>query len=320
MTPMEFTCGDSYLFASRSLDYTFDKVIITGSCRSGKTTLGNILATCKFVENSEEPWTAKILPILSGLKLVEKSVAMQLFNTFISELFHEMILLRTASFRPNDISSIWKQKSPEEIFWRMTQLSTRDDIESFLAEHKRLLVLNMPELLSFSDFLFESLDGLKLIHVIRDGRHVALDCLKKQWFSDDQLLNPIKPYPYSVYSDNSNKWHIPWWVTKGEEELFISYTEYDRCIYYWCQMVESASAVKNNTECMHTIIYDELISNPHRTLETIYEFLGVTPTPMTEMAISQLINRNQFKLTDESLTISLELKKRKSNLDQYIFG
>lgn len=41
---------------------------------------------------------------------------------------------------------------------------------------------------------------------------------------------------------------------------------------------------------------------------------------MTEMAISQLINRNQFKLTDESLTISLELKKRKSNLDQYIFG
>ena len=98
-------------FSSGKLHYNFRTAIITGACRSGKTTLGTLLATCNNVENAEEPWTAKILPLLANLKGLNKDLAKDIFLNFVTEFCNETILLRTVSFRPDDASTILNQKT-----------------------------------------------------------------------------------------------------------------------------------------------------------------------------------------------------------------
>jgi hypothetical protein len=311
MQKITFPKAHDLSFSSGPIYFNFETAIITGACRSGKTTLGNLLATASYVENAEEPWTAKLLPLSTGLGLIDERVGKEMFLNYVTELFNEKILLRDATFRPGDLSSIWAQKSHEEIFWRLTSLKTRPDIKKYITEHSPLLLLNLTEVLPFAHFFFDVLPKTKMIHVIRKGQEVAYDCLQKHWFSDEQLLTPIKALPYYIHVSKGKKWHLPWWVNHDEEELFLSYSEYDRCVYYWCQNVQAGLDATENFvkegKCI-VVHYEDIISDTRKTFDEVSGFLEISPTPLTEMAIAKIkargthtYNVNEFKITQKLL-------------------
>ena len=307
-----FTSKDNLTFSSGPIHFNFEAAIITGACRSGKTTLGNILGTCSNIENVEEPWTAKLLPLMTGLGLMDEDIGKEMFVAYITELYIETIFLRRANFRPQDLSCIWAQKDHEEVYLRLTELNTRLDIKKYTEKNNPLLLLNLTEVVPFLKFLFESMPKSKLIYVIRDGKDVAMDCLHKRWFSDKQLLSPIKALPYQKYVYKNNIWHLPWWLNSGDEDLFISYTEYERCIYYWCQTVESGSKLVNKMiakgNCLN-VYYDDLIKNTLDTTKLATEFLGSKMTPKTEYAIAKLKLR-ALKKSNQEVIIDKNLKDR----------
>jgi hypothetical protein len=308
----KFTLSNKLSFSSGPIHFNFNTAIIAGACRSGKTSLGNLLGTCANIENVEEPWTAKILPLMSGLNLVNDSIGKEMFLVYITELYIETIFLRRANFRPQDLSCIWAQKDHEEVYSRLTELKSREDIKKYTTKNNPLLLLNLTEVVPFLDFLFDSMPKTKLIYVIRDGKDVALDCLDKGWFSDNQLLSPVKALPYQKYRIKNKIWHLPWWINLGDEDLFISYTEYERCIYYWCQTVESGANFVNemiNKGSCYKVYYDDLMKKPLHTVKLVTEFLDSKMTPKTEYAIAKLKLR-VFKNLNQEIITDINLKNR----------
>lgn len=317
MEQWAFPEAKTLTFTSGNIHLTFKTAIITGVCRSGKTTFGNLLATSQCVEHAEEPWTALVLPLMVGLKLIDYHVGRDMFVNFVTELCNDMILLRTANFRPNDLSSIWGQKTHEEIFWRLTNLHRRSDVKSFLNKQNPLLLLNLAETMPFAKFFFDALTDVKLIHVVRKGLDVAHGCLLKHWYSDEQLINPVNAIIYRMYDFKGKRWHLPWWVPCGEEERFLSYSEYERCVYYWCQLMEKGideiRDMVENERCI-VIHYEEFVANPREVYKSASEFLEITPTTLTESAFAKIKKLETSKHGYDGLKISKELSSRIESL------
>ena len=297
--------------------------MIVGACRSGKTTLGTLLGTCNNVENAEEPWTAKILPLLSGLGSIDELIAKDIFLNFITELCNETILLRSVSFRPDDLSTILNQKNSEEISFRFNELTTRSDVNEFKKKNNPLLLLNLTEVLPFVSFFFDVMPKTKLIHVIRNGNNVAKDCLDKGWFSDVQLKTPIKALPYQTIKLSGEIWHIPWWVNFGDEELFLSYSEYERCIYYWCQNIESGICEiqqLKNKDMYKTIFYEDLITKPSKIFSEVLDYLMISPGPLTKKSLDKIKNRKNKAPKIKNKKISKHLQFRMDEINSYIYN
>jgi hypothetical protein len=110
-----------------SNSYEFPVAVITGVCRSGKSLLGNILATCQEVEYAEEPWAAMSFPLAISKGNMNKEFSATWLNSYIVELFSELILLRSANFRHQDLSSIWTKKHLRRYFieWQQSILTRK---------------------------------------------------------------------------------------------------------------------------------------------------------------------------------------------------
>jgi len=308
-----FQSAKDLSYSSGNIHFNFNTAIITGVCRSGKTTLGNLLATAPYVENAEEPWTATNLSMMTGLGLIDERAGKEMCLNFLTEMFNDMILLRKANFRPKDLSSIWNQKSGEEIFSRLTDLYSRGDVKEFISDNSPLLLLNLAEILPFIDFFLDVLPETKLIHVVRKGLDVASDCYQKHWFSDEQVKLPIKAFPYSTYKFRNETWYLPWWVSRDEEELFLSYSEYERCVYYWCQLIQSEldriDGLVDEGKCI-VIRYEELIKDPRKSFDEAAYFLNIKSTPLTEMAIAKVKSREEIVHDSSKFKVVKELRNR----------
>ena len=303
-------------FSSAKNLFNFRTAIIIGACRSGKTSLGTLLGSCKFVDNIEEPWTAKIITLISGLRMVSENLGKQILLNFVTESCNETILFRTQSFRPSDMSSIWNQKENQEIIDRLTNYETRQDVQDYIRKNNPLFLINLTEVQHFTKLLTDTLKNTKLLHVVRNGFEVASECMFKKWFSDEQLENPVKALPYKIYTSNNISYHIPWWVSKDEEELFLKYSEYERCVYYWCQTIEpSVAHLAQNNKNNKTIKYSELLSNTKAIFLETCDYLNISPTEKSYKLVDKISHRASNLIHKE--TIDSSLKMRIKYLNEY---
>lgn len=307
-----------FSFSSAKNLFNFRTAIVVGACRSGKTSLGMLLGSCKFVDNIEEPWTAKIVTLINGLKMLPDNLSKQILLNFVTESYNETVLFRTQSFRPSDMSSIWEQKETNEIVDRLTKYKTRKDVQDYIKKNNPLFFINLTEVQSFTKLLTETLKNTKLLHVVRNGFEVASECLNKKWFSDKQLRNPIKALPYKLHTFKKTVYHLPWWVGKGEEKLFLKFSEYERCVYYWCQTIEP-SLIKldhlKEKKKNKTIKYSDLLRNTEKIFLETCNYLNISPTKKSYKLIKKISLRENNTIYKEPLNISL--KKRADYLNEH---
>ncbi|CAI2717019.1 sulfotransferase [Nitrospina watsonii] len=280
---------EDVFFRSGANQLDFPVVVITGACRSGKTLLGNLLATCPEVEYAEEPWPARTLLMAVSSRKMEREFASSMFSTYLFELYCDLILLREANFRRQDLSSIWTKKTPEEIDWRLNNLNVRNDVLAFLKNKNPTLLVNLPECALFADFIFASLIQVQIIHVVRNSFDVAWDVSEKKWFSNEQLLSPLHANLYSAKTLAGQTWYIPWWVDEGEEESFVKLSDYERGLYYWCSLVETgleAFQACGSREIM--VCYEDLVADPDREFNRVISCLGFSRGKLTGQMIGRV--------------------------------
>jgi len=267
-------------------------VIITGAGRSGKSLLGNILGSCQHVEHIDEPWFPMVLPMLAGLGTIDEDLAVQMFQTSVTELLNDRLLMRNANLRPSDMSSIWKQKSPEEIFSRLINLHSRDDVKQHGRDHRPTLVLNLPDTVPFCSLFKKAVPDCHVIHLIRDGIDVALEVREKGWLSNEELSHPNNPLPYRKYTSvpTGQTVYLPCWVEDGSEEQYLSYSELGRGLYYWRRMSnDNDIRTAGFGESKYSIVkYEDLVERPAQTFEGLKTRLNLKSTEITELLLSQL--------------------------------
>lgn len=291
--------ANDYFFQPDSFRLKFRIAIIAGVNRSGKTTLGNIFATAKNVEHSDESWLLNTLPIMVKLGMIDEKIGKELFLNYLSELVNDMILLRRANFRPGDLSSIWGQKSYKDIFLRLKTLESRKDVKSFLKAEKPLLLLNLSASAMFALPLLSAwLSDAKIIHVTRRGQEVARDIERKKWFSNDQLIKPINAQIYKKVKHENKTFYVPWWVSPKYGKRFLNYSEYERCIFFWCSMIgyakDTAERLSAKNKCI-TIAFEDFVASPLEKLKQVSAFLNIKPTTLTRKVLRKF---NNFKSTE----------------------
>lgn len=305
-----------YTFPSGKFYLDFRTAIITGVARSGKTTLGKLLATSRNVEYSEEPWILNLLSAMTKLKMISGETGKDMFVSYLHELMNDMILLRQANFRPDDDSSIWTKKTEKEIMSRLVSLQTRSDVKDFVKKNRPIFLLILRESPLFNlPAIFGFLPDCKIIHVVRKGTDVARQIKEKGWLSDKQLIKPphARIYYQTIYKNKP--FYIPCWIDSKDRKKFIGYSEYERGLFYWCTLmekwVESFKKLKNKEQCM-VIKFEELAENPKEIMRKAGLFFNMKPSPMAKAALSKV--KNYKNISKKAPELPKELLARTKRL------
>ena len=286
MTDLAFYSGNNRVYGS--------VVIITGSSRAGKSTVGNLLGSCREADFIDEPWPLVMLTILAGAGTLSEALAISMFQTYLVELWHDRILMRNANFRPADQSSIWRQKSPEEIGARLFNVHTREDVKAYTEDISRTLVVSLSDTLPYCRFFWKAIPECQILHVVRDGLDVALSLTRKGWYSDEELLHPLHSSPYRVYRRLSDDtlYHLPPWVELEQEERFLNLSEFARCLYCWRRTMETVDSAAEGEEQEwrqpRLVKSSELFDHPRETIMGLTDALGLTHTELTGGLLSKI--------------------------------
>lgn len=287
-------------------------VILTGCCRSGKTSLGLLLGSMRHVEFVEEPWTALELPVMQRMGLIGRAAAADMMRAYVEELFNDTILLRAANFRRSDESSIWRRKSRAEIAHRLTALRSRADVIEYTKKNRSTLVLSLTQTAPCLDFLREAFPQAVVIHLVRQAVPVALagDWKRRSLFmTDDQLESSLDNDLYYDFKPAGRRrtLAIPWWVPRRRVREFLALPERGRLLFYWLMMHQggveaSEKRLPGRSAAYWRLKYESLAADPLAVTARIGRLTGARPTAKTRQLAKALRARpaGRFSPSDVS--------------------
>ncbi|PSN20057.1 sulfotransferase [filamentous cyanobacterium CCP5] len=167
------------------------------------------------------------------------------------------------------------------------------------------------------DFLIDTFPDAKFLHIVRDGRDVALSHSKKPWFKKSEAnSNKREPggYLYGPYAQ--------FWVEADRIREFEATSDIHRCIWSWRRFTEEAinslSRVSQNQ--FIEIRYETLLTHQQDTAKKVLDFLEISsPKSQTlfleaaNTANPNLIGQWQHELTAAQLC---EIEKEAGDLLQ----
>lgn len=271
-------------------------IIVTGASRSGKTLLCRILGSSENVEWIEEPYDLGNYIRMYGMGLLDPEVFRMLFNSSIYELINSMVLLRNANFRPDDLSSIWKYKGASDIFCRLHNIKTRDDVRQYIENNKTWFILDLPDILRFLPLVSDCFENLIVINVVRNGYDVADSCYKKGWFSDKD----VQLTHNNIYREYEEKM-IPWYISEGNENAYFSADAYERALMYWIEINKSSL----DTQMVNiSLRYEDLCDNGTGIIRNLMNRIGLRSTSITSALCAELKQDHDDKLDNRFMTLN----------------
>ncbi|MEO0456093.1 MAG: sulfotransferase [Cyanobacteria bacterium P01_A01_bin.114] len=156
------------------------------------------------------------------------------------------------------------------------------------------------------DFLADTFPGARFIHIIRDGRDVALSYSKKPWLQAAQAPSQkIEPggYPYGPFAR--------FWVEAERVQEFETTSDIHRCIWAWRRFTEAVlmGGVQSSQESYLELRYEDLVSSPRLSSERLLDFLNIENVrsrlqfkTATASANPQLIGQWRNELTADQLS------------------
>ena len=271
-------------------------IIVTGASRSGKTLLCRILASSQNAEWIEEPYDLGNYIRMYGMGKLDPEVFRMLFNSSVYELVNSMVLLRNANFRPDDLSSIWRYKSASDVFSRLHDIRTRDDVKQYIKCNETWFILDLPEILQFLPVIYDCFDKLIVINVVRNGYDVADACFKKGWFTDEDELNMHN----CIYRNNNGKL-VPWFIDTGNENAYSVADPYERALMYWIGIN------RNVIDTQHVDImvrYEDLCDNGAEIIRKLMTDIGLRSTSITSALCTELKQDYDDKLDNRLMQFS----------------
>lgn len=279
--------------------------IITGTGRCGKTTLCRIWASTQYVDWIEEPHSLNWLSYayVMGMNKQHIGINLETYETLwgmdLKEIIYDNILGRNyLNFRPGDLSSVWEYKGAKEIMYRLNDLRTRDDVMEYVKKINPLVLIDIPELICALTAIDKAKHNSHMLLMIREPAGIATDIEDKGWYSDENLLNPLKGNDYTyVFRYKDKDYRLPFWLQESDAEEFIYSTEYGRGLIYWLSIAEES--IKYEKRIDETIRYEDMLSNPLKLTEALCLKYGGVLTDTTEKLCRTLLKRsNNVKRID----------------------
>ena len=273
-------------------------VLSVGAARSGKTTLGQLMASFEGVDHLDEYW-----PLMSGAAALaqgiydENAFALSA-NAAIAEARNDNMLLRAANFRPRDESSVWATTPVREIVYRLTFLQTRQSAAELIADERRLLVLGATDCIHRIQAFTRSFSWSQILIVIRHPLDVAFGASQRGWFSDEVLEVPNENMPTSLVSAkdfpgrNSRSaaaLYLPWWLRQEDYLAFVESDELSRGLMYWKALhVDNAQLADAQASGLTVIRFDDIVARPLEVVRQLPFMDGRVATSKTRRLVRNI--------------------------------
>lgn len=155
-------------------------------------------------------------------------------------------------------------------------------------------------------FLAKAFPDAQFIHIIRDGRDVALSLSKKPWLLASQANSgKYEPggYPYGPYAQ--------FWVEPDRQEEFERTSDIHRCIWAWKRFTETALETNHllPSSRLLELKYESLALNPVKESERLLNFMEIEDVESRQLfhqavgAVNpKLVGQWRQELSDEQLS------------------
>lgn len=277
-------------------------VLITGVSRSGTSTLGKIVGSMKNVIYLFEPFIMLLLPILAKDGFMDFKIVSQLLKGILFEDYYlHSIHGRNLNFKKSDISFIENYQPLDKVKERWLKYERRKDVLEDVYNGKFIFVLKVTNqiqpLLSTLEKMFE---GIKIIHIIRNGNEVISSSLRRGWYSDEYLNHHI------IQWMRPEQKKVPWFVPDEDVKKFRKWNSETIIAYIWRILVKMAMDYGKGKKNYLELRYENLVNDPEKIADICREFLGSEKTEITSkniMAVKKHIPRQH---TDQSENIDIE--------------
>lgn len=250
-------------------------VFILGAPRSGTTFLGELLETLYEVEYFDS--FAIRAPLAHCIASGEGRELREFFKWSVRKNLVNALEKRLQS-RGNAILSFVRGNIPLSEILRRPFSS----LSEIMVVYKETLATFIPQ------FISEAFPDAKLIHIIRDGRDVAVSMIKTYNVLNDRVLKNEEEMLYRgtdelAFPKKVDGGVVPWWVEQGREKEFLHTSQYHRCVWFWRVILERCLEEVKTSETINTsnymeVRYEEICHNPLSVGKRILKFLGVKPT------------------------------------------
>ena len=208
-------------------------------------------------------------------------------------------------------SNQWSQKQATQFFRTTYAWLMRIHMDADLRFAEKT-----PQISFILPFLAQVFPDAKFVHIIRDGRDVALSLAEKPWHRSEEKNSMIR--------DPDGYLCGPWarfWVETDRAEEFEHTNNLHRCVWIWRRHIEEIlkASATFPPEQYHVLKYEDLIRAPIPEAQKLLSFLEISDrescnffeTAVANDVRSDSIGRWQTSLSESQL---LQIKTEAGNL------
>lgn len=265
-------------------------ILVGGVGRSGTSILGAILGSAKNTEFFYEPATFMFL-LETAENWKDQYQLRHLLRTLINkDLLKGALSGRGLNHNRNDLSSVYRYKTDEEIEERMKSSFRQDQLNDAIV--KTNAVIKVLDNIANVDSLSSHIDNFKRVVVFRKPVDTVNSILNKSWFSN-QSLSIESPEPAS-FTHEYHGFRIRTFINKEDQDRWITLSEVDRALFYYNSHFQKFLNMHNNGDVFF-IPFEKLVHSPFSCVEKLFLDLGLNFGNKTQGLV------NEVRLPDSSL-------------------
>jgi hypothetical protein len=258
---------------------TDDIVFISGLTRSGKAILCPIVSSFEKVEKVNVNFFLEQIPQLEHTNMLSNEAAVYLLRAGMNLMVYDNAIGRNANFRPDDFTSVWKNKDPMQYVQRLFT-PDKDAVIEKLNKDKSIFSMMAHNALWHADLWFKAYPQLKIIHVQRNPVEIVYSWMTKNYGGDfyESTRANILTYNYKGV-------FIPYYAYGWEDE-YLSYKETDRIILMVKKIIEKHSNSYSNLSqnLKNRVLFvrhHQIATDPDTALSKVVRFINTTYSSVT---------------------------------------
>ena len=183
---------------------------------------------------------------------------------------------------------MWRMvKSPETIPRELPDLERTLVRLSGVTKGQRLLE-KTPGHSLITNYLLDYFSNASLLHIVRDGRDVALSMLGHKWISRE-LKEEVEVFWFHL-------------LPQTYQEQWQDLGSWERGVLRWAVYVTSARKAQVYSERYLEVNYEEICQNPQVTISQIIDFLGLSTSPELEDKLKSIKSSSVANWQNKGLT------------------
>lgn len=273
-------------------------IYVVGLPRSGKTTILNLLGSCKNVETAEEPFELSLIAQKSSLYENNPKELLNQMDSYLAlmeNLFCEIAIGRRVNYRKQDLSYVKLQKT-KNLLTNRHKLNTRKQLLMHLNSNQTTFAVSLNEAEGSLNFITSKVPNPIVIFMENKIERVLDEINFKHWLSDESLTTQADLTPaYKFIKKFLDKnFYVPYLVSDLLIRDFLNSSERERAVLYTLEQKKRfESSINSLSIPVFKIDFSKFIRDPlNQTIDLISQ-LDLVPTRLMFKQIKRMKRKSK---------------------------